>query len=296
MEQRLTPRQLALATGVSESSIKRWCDSGDIATVKTPGGHRRIPLSGAMQFLRRTEHPLERPELLGLPAATRRGQLRIDLAAGQLADALERGEEEICRQILFELYLNRYRVSEIGDLVIAPAFSRIGHRWETGNVEVFQERRAFEITRNLLHELRLSQQPPVAGAPMALGGTIAGDNYALAPILVELVLREVGWRACFLGSNLPTETLVAAIVDKGPKLFWLSVSHTQDDDAFVADFDRLRQAAGSQTSLLIGGRALTPNLRERLRAATCCEDLKQLERYSSGLLHGLAGLPGEAGS
>ncbi|REJ93532.1 MAG: helix-turn-helix domain-containing protein [Planctomycetota bacterium] len=50
MNDLLTPKQVARAISVSESSIKRWCDRGAIATQYTPGGHRRIPLSGLLEF------------------------------------------------------------------------------------------------------------------------------------------------------------------------------------------------------------------------------------------------------
>ncbi|REJ65407.1 MAG: helix-turn-helix domain-containing protein [Planctomycetota bacterium] len=50
MNDLLTPKQVARAISISESSIKRWCDRGAIATQYTPGGHRRIPLSGLLEF------------------------------------------------------------------------------------------------------------------------------------------------------------------------------------------------------------------------------------------------------
>ncbi len=45
MKQLLTPKQVARAIQVSESSIKRWCDRGTIPAEYTAGGHRRIPLA-----------------------------------------------------------------------------------------------------------------------------------------------------------------------------------------------------------------------------------------------------------
>jgi excisionase family DNA binding protein len=48
----LSPRQVAEAIGVSESSLKRWCDSGLIPTRRTAGGHRRVPVAGVVAFLR----------------------------------------------------------------------------------------------------------------------------------------------------------------------------------------------------------------------------------------------------
>ncbi|HTN73643.1 MAG TPA: B12-binding domain-containing protein [Pirellulaceae bacterium] len=284
MQQRLTPRQLAQATGVSESSIKRWCDAGTIATVRTAGGHRRIPLNVALQFVRENNHELIAPEILGLPRSTGRGNLKLVESATQLRAALEQGQEERCRQLLFDLYLNQHRICEIGDAVIAPAFNEIGHRWETGDVAVFQERRALEITRNLLHELRLAQKPLPPGAPVALGGTLTGDNYALAPILVELVLRECGWRACYLGSDLPIATMEVALREHKPRLFWISVSHLEDEAQFLADYRHLHEAAGSQTAVVIGGRALHAELRQQITYSAYCETLQHIETFGTTLL------------
>ena len=39
----LTPREAAAAIGVSYPAIKQWILSGKLQTIKTPGGHHRIP-------------------------------------------------------------------------------------------------------------------------------------------------------------------------------------------------------------------------------------------------------------
>src|SRR5690242_3719305 len=60
----LSPRDLADALGVSESSLKRWVDAGKLAAFRTEGGHRRIAVSEALRFIRETGAPVARPELL----------------------------------------------------------------------------------------------------------------------------------------------------------------------------------------------------------------------------------------
>ena len=65
----LTPKQVAYAIEVSESSVKRWCDRGLIASVRTAGGHRRIPLDRLVDFVRQGRYRLANPEAVGLPAA-----------------------------------------------------------------------------------------------------------------------------------------------------------------------------------------------------------------------------------
>lgn len=49
----LTPREAAEALGVSYPSMKHWILTGKIRTVKTPGGHHRIPLGELDEYLPR---------------------------------------------------------------------------------------------------------------------------------------------------------------------------------------------------------------------------------------------------
>jgi molybdopterin-binding protein len=41
----LTPREAATALGVSYATVKQWVLHGKLKTIKTPGGHHRIPQS-----------------------------------------------------------------------------------------------------------------------------------------------------------------------------------------------------------------------------------------------------------
>jgi molybdopterin-binding protein len=47
----LTPRQAADKIGVSYPALKHWILAGRINTVKTPGGHHRIPWDELEKFL-----------------------------------------------------------------------------------------------------------------------------------------------------------------------------------------------------------------------------------------------------
>ena len=47
----LTPRQAAEKLGMSYPALKHWILAGRIQTVKTPGGHHRIPLQALDRYL-----------------------------------------------------------------------------------------------------------------------------------------------------------------------------------------------------------------------------------------------------
>mgnify|MGYP001077510958 CR=1 FL=1 len=284
MRELLTPKQVARAIGVSEASLKRWCDRGLIPATRTAGGHRRLPLAGVIDYLRKSRRPLVRPEVLGLPPTSGRTEAVLDRAVGRFVDALEAGDEERIRCLLIDLHLAGHTVDAIGDRVIAPAFRIVGEHWEVGTCEVYQERRACEISQRGLYYLSAIIAPAIASAPFAIGGTLQGDPYALPTLLVELTLRQAGWRAASFGSNLPAATLCAALRRTQPRLLWLSASHIDDADAFVAAYEQVfATALELGVVLAVGGQALTDAVRQQIRYATHCDTLGQLVTFTAAL-------------
>lgn len=65
----LTPRQAAEKLGISYPAVKHWILAGRIRTVKTPGGHHRVPLEALDEFLPR---PVAQP---GVARISGRNQL-----------------------------------------------------------------------------------------------------------------------------------------------------------------------------------------------------------------------------
>ena len=48
----LKPREAAVALGISYPTIKQWILAGKLKTIKTPGGHHRIPQSALTPMLK----------------------------------------------------------------------------------------------------------------------------------------------------------------------------------------------------------------------------------------------------
>lgn len=285
MKDFVTPKQVSRAIGTSEASVKRWCDRGRLPCARTAGGHRRLPLSGVIAFLHETGHELVRPEVLGLPSNAGKGAVILTRAAEPMAAALEQGDDEQFDRLAFHLYLAGHAQCAICDQAITPAFGLIGTNWEHGRTEIYQERRAVEICLRTLARLRLAPPPPPADAPTALGGAPAGDAYHLPTAMVELTLREAGWRAASLGCNLPFATLRHALRTQRPRLFWLCAAVIDNSAEFVAEYETLFALAQEQgVAVVVGGRALTEDLRRSLRYSAFCDNLQHLVAFARTLV------------
>ena len=285
MKEQLSPKQVARAIGVSESSLKRWCDRGLIPFERTAGGHRRMVMSDVVTFLRDGGYKVVRPEVLKLPATSGQTEWTLEQSRERFVAALVAGDDELGRSILIDLYLSGHSLAVIADEVIAEGFHSVGALWECGDVEVYEERRGCEICLRIVRELRQLQVAPPQDSPVALGGTLDGDPYTLAVTMAELVLRDAGFRASSLGHMLPFSTLHAALQKDRPRLLWLSVSSIRDEERFVAEVNRLHAAATELgTAFVIGGRALTAEIRKQLTYGAYCDTFQHLYAFGRTLL------------
>ncbi len=271
-----TPRQVAVSLGVSESSLKRWCDRGLVPFQRTIGGHRRIPMYGLIQFLREQGTAIANPEAVGLPERTVRSLAEPSCSVDQFAQGLVDGDAASARRMVFELYLGGHAIARICDELVQPAFVAIGKRWSTGNVDVYEEHRAFELVAGLLQELRLALPPVSASSPVAMGCSAQGDCYGLPTRMVELTLLELGWNAISLGASVPFESLAKAVEKYAPRLLWLSTSVMADESEFVVGLQGLLQRICTDTAVVVGGRALRRELVAQLDSVTYCANLQCL--------------------
>jgi excisionase family DNA binding protein len=279
-----SPSQVAKSLGVSEASIKRWCDKGILPSSKTAGGHRRIPVHVVLDFVRENDFALAQPEVLGLPPSVGSGSRTLGQACRLYAQALEQGDEAKCLQLVLDLRLAGHDMAVIGDRVISPAFDQLGQRWEHGEAEVYQERRGVEITRHVLSRLKDTLAPPAPVAPTAIGTTLPGDPYSLPGQLCELVLLEQGWQARFLGSELPLETTAQAVADLRPRVLWLSVSNLEEPQRFIEDYRLLYDLCLQwQCAVVLGGRALTDTVRDEIQYASHGNRLQHLQSFAQSL-------------
>ncbi len=240
MERYISPRDLAAALGVSESSLKRWVDAGRIPASRTSGGHRRIARADAIAFVRSSGMPIAHPEYLGLPVAgiADLGRSGTDLAhapdlalpsQAQLAasggfGALVAGDVVALRSWAATERAAGVSLAALCDGPLREAMHTIGSLWQHDPDGVFVEHRATEVAIQFLAVLRSELPPPAADAPVAVGGGPEDDPYSLPSAMVALVLAAAGYRAVNLGPDTPTPALRRAVMHFQPAVVWVSAS------------------------------------------------------------------------
>lgn len=286
MKPLLSPRELAHAIGVSESSIKRWIDDGLIGASKTAGGHRRIAGSEAIRFVRESRSILVRPDILGLRDLA---LVEKDIEAG-VDDAellfvyLKEGRAAEVNGLLLSLYLGGRSLADIFDGPFRCALEMAGELWREEESGILWEHRATEIAIRAVSVLR-TLFTPVAEAPTALGGAPTGDPYIIPSMAAAAVLESTGLRAENLGADIPLESLTRAAETLRSSLVWLSISVVGDGEDLEQQIDRFAQQLNERrVRLVLGGRAAqTMNIAPR-PGLHIGASMRELEAFAKGLV------------
>ncbi|CAN5811795.1 excisionase family DNA-binding protein [soil metagenome] len=266
----LSPRELAHALGVSESSLKRWVDSGRIEAMRTDGGHRRIALSEALRFIRETGAPIEHPEVLELPEIAR-------ARADRLLHHLHVGDAIGARGWLLARYLGGATVEELCDGPVREAMHALGELWRHDEAGIFIEHRATDACLQALAQLRSTFTVP-STAPVAIGAAPEDDPYLLPSFMAAMVVASCGMRAVNLGPDTPLDALAAAVTAHQPQLVWISVSSPVASARARTISDWLETLPESMTVVVGGRQSSAITTRGRVRRVDTMTELAALAR------------------
>jgi len=248
----LSPRDLAKAVGVSESSVKRWIDGGGIRAHRTAGGHRRVALGEAIRFVREAGLPLVRPDLLGLSDLPVSGAGALaDERPAQLLTLLRDGSAAAARGLLVSWYLEGAGIAELSDGPLCSSLEALGELWRHGEEGIVVEHRATEICLQAVTQLRLLLPAAGEDAPLAVGGS--PDIDLCGSQLAGAVMAEAGWRSVNLGARTPPEVLARAVEDLRPRLVWLSLTHEESADGLGSRIGCLLEVLDRADGVLVVG-------------------------------------------
>ncbi|MFA9460996.1 helix-turn-helix domain-containing protein [Thiohalorhabdus sp. Cl-TMA] len=285
MKENLSPKEVAEAIDVSESSVKRWVDGGRLEAFRTAGGHRRILQEEALRFARSEGFRLVRPDLLGLPEAP------VEDAGAEEPEesfhrALMSGREAEASGLLVGRYMDGQPLPHILDTLISPSLRRIGELWRETEEGIFIEHRAADICERALDQFRELAPPLPDDAPVAVGGSSARDAHSLPSRMAATVLHEQGWRVVNLGAFTPPSTLRHAVSENGARLAWVAVTLLEPGNQIrrlVADYHAALQEESTPVSLAVGGPFFRGADISGLSGAQLVTSMGELAAFAQGL-------------
>ena len=223
----ISSQEVASLLQVTETTVKRWANGGDLPCHKTLGGHRKYALNEVLQFAE-----LRQIKISGVihtfPEMQQEG---IDFAIAAknyntisnffLKKSLDADTEGLSSLLLY-IVKHNIAFSTITDEIVRPALVRIGFLWSEGKLEINQERRA----TNTINEALIRLFPVLHKKPdnhhVAVCACIENELHEIGLRAISYTLESEGWKTHLLGANTPFETLKNFVQTVHPHLVCLS--------------------------------------------------------------------------
>lgn len=283
----LTTRQLSRVWLVSEATIKRWADTGQLKSSRTVGGHRRFPLAEVMRF--QTERGLG-AATGGTAVATATvnaagAEFDAEQAAERFLQAVRRGRAGEATALLLEAHMLRAELDLIFDAVVAPSMQRVGELWYGEEMSVAEEHLATSTATRAVESLAASTRRSGAKAGAAVCCAAEEEMHTLPVLCAQAVLEGAGWDVRNLGGHTPFFALAEYVEQQRPALVCVSATLQRELEHNARDYAQLSTAARTcDARVVLGGEGFRDDaVRARFPADLHAESFRDLSEFVRGL-------------
>jgi excisionase family DNA binding protein len=275
----LTTRQLSRVWLVSEATIKRWADTGQLKSSRTVGGHRRFPLAEVMRF--QTERGLGAATGGTAVATATAATFDAEQAAEQFFQAVKRGHAGEATALLLEAHMLGTGLDSIFDEVVAPSLHRVGDMWYGEEMSVAEEHLATCTATRAVESLAASTRRAGAKAGAAVCCAAEEEMHTLPVLCAQAVLEGAGWDVRNLGGHTPFFALAEYVERQRPSLVCVSATLQRELEHNARDYAQLSGAARAcDATVVLGGDGFRDAaVRARFPADLHAEKFKDLSEF-----------------
>jgi excisionase family DNA binding protein len=278
----LTTRQLARLWHVSEATIKRWADTGQLTSGRTVGGHRRFPVADVMRF--QTERGLGVAYARAAPAHVRTADAVLPDAVEtdrRFFEAITEGHAAEAAALLLEAHILGAPLEGIFDEVVTASMRRVGDRWESDEMSVAEEHLATSTAAHAVESLANSVRLAGADAPRAVCCAAEDELHTLPALCTQALLEGAGWEVRNLGGHTPFFALAEHVSKRRPELVCVSSTMQRELEHNARDYTQFEAAARARgTRVVLGGEGFRgESVRRKFPADLHAESFKDLAEF-----------------
>lgn len=212
----LTSAKAAKILNAHESSVKRWCNDGQLPFQVTQGGHRRIKFEELIQFAKRQniEIPLSHfgsDAVSVWNATSNKNKIIANELVTLLLSWLRNNELQLPRRLLDYLIFDiEFPLESIFDQLVYPTMFEVGQLWEKGELSIGTEHLISHNLKRSLHQIqeKLSTtedwQNRISETSIhTIVGCSEDNQHDIGANCVGIFLSSLGVSVQYLGSSVP---------------------------------------------------------------------------------------------
>ena len=166
---------------------------------------------------------------------------------------------------------------EVVDEALIPALDIVGAKYEKGTLFLPQLLQAASAAQSAFEEIKTAIAQKGEGSASKgriVLATVKGDVHDIGKNIVRVILENYGFEVLDLGRDVPVETVVDTVREKGVHLVGLSALMTTTLKSMEETIAALH-AAKLDCKIMVGGAVLTPEYAEKIGADWYAKDAKR---------------------
>lgn len=236
----------------------------------------RLGLDGGSVLTRHFQAALDglaaEPALPNEPVLSLTGQVFLQ--------AIITGQRHAAVQIAKEALRNGLSLRDLYIDVFQPALYDVGRRWESNRLTVAQEHIATAITQYVMAQIYEAPDVRTSAAKgrIVLTG-VEGELHSVGAVMVGDLLETSGFHVRFLGTNLPTASILGVIRDVTPSHVGVSATMLFNVGAVRHLIHAVRAEFADRIAIVVGGAAFrtNPDLWRQVSADAYAADLRGID-------------------
>lgn len=271
-------RVVARRTGLNRDVLRAWeVRYGAVVPERTPGG-QRLYSDDDIERLRLIQHALGAGRRIGqvatlpseelarlvaederaernTPGGRKREALSPLSAEGLLRECLDAVQAMDAPRLESTLSLAAVtlQATELIDHVVTPLMIQIGDLWWADHLTPAHERLASSVVRRTLDEIRVKLQS--GDGPGLVVATPAGQHHEIGAMLAAATAAAAGWRAIYMGADLPAASIAKAAELTRARAVALSLIYPAGDAELAEEIRTLRRLLPTDVDVIVGGQA-----------------------------------------
>jgi DNA-binding transcriptional MerR regulator/methylmalonyl-CoA mutase cobalamin-binding subunit len=280
-------KAVSQATGLTVETLRAWERRYGIVVPNRDQTGRRVYRADDVLRLRRLREATERGHPIGRlaelseeslaqlldDAPDRRSRATSSAFVERILEAAQQYRSAECEQAL-TLAIAMLPPQRLVSDVLQPLLREVGERWHRGEFAISQERLVSTIVRRHVG-LMLDTYDRTARRQAIVFATLPGERHELGLLMSAMICASRGFKAHYLGPDLPEVEIARYAQEVGASIIALSVVLHEQLAQLPQQLASLAQAMAPESAIWLGG--LAP---DALPADSVPEDCVMLRSYA----------------
>lgn len=170
-------------------------------------------------------------------------------------EALLGGDKKTCTNICLSMLESGVDISKIYQNIIGKSLIQTGTLWEKGDLDIWKEHMISEFSKDIICILHSRYKHGHKINKTLIGLTPGSEIHNIGLKMVCSIFELAGWNSLYLGSNIPTLSVLNAIEAYKPEVIALSITNPDHLESAKHLVEAIRKHCPPDTLSIIAGGA-----------------------------------------